>query len=118
ERFEPVLAPCRKHHAMAALRQLAREFDAKPGRRAGNQCDLLHETLALTILPGSRGGSPTGSASTCSIPLSTSPHKVYCPSRKVASSNTMKNWLLAESGSDVRAIDTAPRTCGTSENSD
>ena len=30
-----------------------------------------------TILPGSRGGSPFGSASTCSMPEVTSPHTVY-----------------------------------------
>src|SRR5258708_4883865 len=103
---------------MPATRKLARKFHAKPGRRAGNQRDFLHEAFALTIVPGLLGGPPTGSASTNSIPLSTWPHKVYWPSRKVASSNTMKNWLLAECGSDVRAIDTAPRTCGSVENSD
>ena len=34
-----------------------------------------------------------------------------------ASSKQMKNWLLALSGSDVRAIDAVPRTCGSRLNS-
>src|SRR5262245_48344328 len=55
-------------------------------------------TFMLTILPGARGGSPFGRASTCSMPEATSPHTVYWRSRKVASSKQMKNWLLAEFG--------------------
>src|SRR4029079_3813361 len=47
----------------------------------------------------------------------TSPHTVYWPSRKVASSKQMKNWLLAELGLDERALEHTPRTCGASENS-
>jgi hypothetical protein len=35
----------------------------------------------------------------------TSPQTVYWPSRKVASSRQMKNWLLALLGSEVRAIE-------------
>src|SRR4051794_35472556 len=101
---------------MTPLRQLACEFHAEPCRGAGHQRDLLHqlalETVALMILPGSRGGSPTGRASTYSIPLSTWPHTVYWPSRKPASPKQMKNWLLALSGLGVRAIDAVPRTCG------
>src|SRR5207302_9391084 len=110
-----------KPEPMAALRQLPREFDAETGRGAGDQRDFLHspafDTVAFMILPGSRGGSPTGSASTCSIPLSTSPHTVYCRSRNGESWVTMKNWLLALSGLCERAIETAPRLCGASENS-
>src|SRR6476660_7517830 len=116
---EPILAPRHEHQPVATLRQLARELDAKPGGRAGDERDLLQaqDTVALTILPGSRGGSPTGSASTYSIPLSTWPQTVYCPSRKPASPKQMKNWLLALFGSGVRAIDAVPRTCGSRLNS-
>ena len=71
----------------------------------------------LTILPGLAGGSPLGSASTCSMPSSTWPQTVYCLSRKVASSKTMKNWLLALCGLLARAIEQTPRTCGSSLNS-
>ena len=39
------------------------------------------------------------------MPSITWPHTVYWRSRKVASSKTMKNWLLALFGSLVRAID-------------
>ena len=46
-----------------------------------------------------------GSASTCSMPLSTWPQTVYCPSRNSALSKQMKNWLLALSGTWVRAIE-------------
>src|SRR3546814_18963531 len=46
------------------------------------------------ILPGSRGGSPVGSASICPMPDVTSPHTVYWPSRKPASSKQMKNCEL------------------------
>ena len=34
--LEPVLPPRREHEAMAALRQLPREFDSEPGGRAGD----------------------------------------------------------------------------------
>ncbi len=51
------------------------------------------------------------------MPSTTWPQTVYWLSRKVASSNTMKNWLLAEFGSGVRAIEQTPRTCGSLENS-
>ena len=74
-------------------------------------------TFIETILPGLRGGSPLGRASTLSIPSVTSPQTVYWPSRKRASSKQMKNWLLAELGSLVRAIEQAPRTCGSRLNS-
>ena len=40
----------------------------EPPREPGK---ILKATVALTILPGLSGGSPTGSASTCSMPLST-----------------------------------------------
>ena len=63
------------------------------------------------------GGSPLGSASTCSMPLSTWPHTVYCLSRKRASSRQMKNWLLALSGNWLRAIEHTPRVCGAALNS-
>src|SRR5262245_47852320 len=78
---------------------------------------VAHSAFALTILPGLRGGSPLGSASTFSMPDSTTPHTVYWRSRKRASSKQMKNWLLAEFGSLVRAIEQTPRTCGSLENS-
>src|SRR5213075_2325274 len=86
---------------------------------AGDERDFLQaqETVALMIFPGSRGGSPTGSASTCSMPLSTSPQTVYWRSRKFESAVTMKNWLLALSGSCERAIEATPRLCGALENS-
>ena len=55
-----------------------------------------------TILSGLAGGSPRVILSTFSMPWLTRPHTVYWPSRKVASSKQMKNWLSAESG-DWRA---------------
>jgi len=73
--------------------------------------------LDQQALPGARGGSPLGSASTNSMPDVTSPHTVYWRSRKRASSKQMKNWLLALFGALVRAIEQTPRTCGTSLNS-
>src|SRR5262249_26135592 len=76
-----------------------------------------HVALAETILPGLRGGSPLGSASTASMPDVTSPQTVYWLSRKRASPKQMKNWLLAEFGSLVRAIEQTPRTWGSAENS-
>src|SRR3546814_17023292 len=48
------------------------------------------EARAFSILPGSRGGSPVGSASICSLPAVTSPHTVYWPSRTPASSKKLK----------------------------
>src|SRR5207237_6145185 len=118
--LQPFLAPCGKHQGMAARGQLPSELDPKAGRSPGDQRDFLHaavETVALTILPGSRGGSPTGSASTYSMPLSTSPHTVYWRSRKGESWVTMKNWLLALSGFCARAIEATPRLCEALENS-
>src|SRR5690606_10645213 len=67
-------------------------------------------TLAETIESGLRGGSPLLMASTTSIPSTTLPYTVYWPFKKPASPKVMKNWLLAESGSLVRAIPTVPRT--------
>src|SRR5204863_2099932 len=114
-----LLAPGGEHQSVPALRQLARELDAETGRRAGDQRNLFQafDTVALTILPGSRGGSPVGSASTCSMPLSTSPQTVYCLSRKGESAVTMKNWLFALSAFCERAIEATPRLCEASENS-
>ena len=51
------------------------------------------------------------------MPSTTSPQTVYWLSRKVESSRQMKNWLLAEFGALVRAIEQTPRTCGSRENS-
>src|SRR5690348_18237322 len=68
--------------------------------------------VALTILSGSRTGSPRLILSTFSIPSTTLPHAVYWLSRKVASPKQMKNWLSPELGSPARAIDTVPRTWG------
>src|SRR5438128_1270654 len=70
-----------------------------------------------TILSGSFTGSPRLILSTFSMPSITLPHTVYFLSRKVASSNTMKNWLLALSGLCERAIEHTPRTCGSALNS-
>src|SRR3954453_21971961 len=106
---------------MPALRQLPGELDPESSRGAGDQRDFgpppAFDTVALMILPGSRGGSPTGSASTYSMPLSTSPQTVYWLSRKPASSKQMKNWLLALFGSEVLAIEAVPRPCGALLNS-
>src|SRR5271156_632683 len=73
--------------------------------------------VALTILSGSRTGSPRLILSTFSIPETTLPQTVYCRSRKCASPKQMKNCELAESGLDARAIDTVPRLCGSALNS-
>src|SRR6476646_12271965 len=59
--------------------------------------------VALTILSGSRTGSPRLILSTFSIPSTTLPHAVYWLSRKVASPKQMKNWLSPELGSPARA---------------
>src|SRR5205085_3814079 len=98
--IQPVLAPGNEHEPVAALRELPGELDSEPGGRTGDERDFVQpqDTVALTILPGSRGGSPTGSASTYSMPLSTSPQTVYWPSRKPASPKQMKNWLFDLSG--------------------
>ncbi|MNE83767.1 hypothetical protein D3C80_1806120 [compost metagenome] len=58
-----------------------------------------------------------GRASTCSMPSITSPQTVYWRSRKRASSKQMKNCELALFGSEVRAIEQTPRTCGSALNS-
>src|ERR1700733_10866555 len=55
--------------------------------------------------------------STCSIPSITRPHTVYLPSSHGPSSKQMKNWLFAESGLLLRAIEQVPRTCDSGENS-
>ena len=105
QRLEPVAAPGDQHQLLAARAALAREFGAEPRRRAGDERDgprhgrQCGRNEALTIFPGWRGGSPLGSASTCSMPSVTSPHTVYWPSRKPPSSKQMKNWLLALFGS-------------------
>src|SRR4051812_13181081 len=120
ERLHPVAAPRDERQLLAARRALAGEFGAEARRGAGDQGDLpRHQSRndALTIRPGSRGGSPLGRASTCSMPSSTSPQTVYWPSRKRESSKQMKNWLLALFGFCERAIDAVPRTCGSRENS-
>src|SRR5665213_1025111 len=77
----------------------------------------LYPTVIERILPGSRGGSPLGKASMWSMPAVTSPHRVYWLSRWGASARQMKNWLLAELGLPVRAMEQAPRRCGSCENS-
>src|SRR5206468_10846215 len=118
---QPFLAARGEHQSVPTLRQLPRELDPQARRSAGDQRDFLHSpalwTLALMIFPGSRGGSPTGSASTYSMPLSTSPQTVYCRSRNGESSVTMKNWLLALSGFCERGSDPTPRLCDAFENS-
>src|SRR6476659_883149 len=65
-----------------------------------------------TILSGLAGGSPRVILSTFSMPWLTRPHTLYWPSRKVASSKQMKNWLSAESVDWARAMETAPRAGG------
>src|SRR5476651_1960720 len=74
-------------------------------------------TRTLIILSGLAGGSPFLILSTNSMPDVTRPHTVYWPSRKFESFSTMKNWLRALLGSLVRAIETAPRVCGSLLNS-
>src|SRR5260370_15064208 len=74
-------------------------------------------TRTLIILSGGAATAPDPGApflilSTQSMPDTTLPHSVYWPSRKFESLKTMKNWLRALLGSEVRAIETAPRTCG------
>src|SRR5438552_945120 len=74
-------------------------------------------TFIDTILSGLAGGSPRSILSTHSMPFTTSPHTVYCPSRKPPSANMMKNWLLAELGSCALAMPTVPRAKWALENS-
>ena len=70
---------------LAALNALPGELDPEAGGSAGDQrrgtgvhsAQLAGLISAFTILPGLAGGSPFGSASTCSMPLSTSPQTVY-----------------------------------------
>src|SRR5580704_13800985 len=73
--------------------------------------------VALTILSGSRTGSPRLILSTFSMPETTLPQTVYFRSRNPASPKQMKNCELAESGSLARAIEAVPRTCGSALNS-
>src|SRR5215467_5174667 len=54
--------------------------------------------VALTILSGSRTGSPRLILSTFSMPDTTLPQTVYWRLRKGASAKQMKNCELAESG--------------------
>ncbi len=69
--------------------------------------------FAETILPGLRGGSPLGSASTASMPsIDLAPHRVLGDRGSDASSRQMKNWLLAVFGVRSAAIEHMPRTCG------
>src|ERR1700730_7466259 len=76
---------------------------------------------AVTMLSGSRTGSPRLVFSTVFLaalhsPL-TLPQTVYSPSSHFESSKQMKNWLSPESGLWDRAIETVPRTCFSLENS-
>ena len=81
QRLEPVLAPGDEDQLVAALPALPGEMSAEPRRGAGDERDPPRHRQgrreALTILPGSLGGSPFGSASTCSMPSVTSPQTVY-----------------------------------------
>src|SRR5690606_19328 len=122
EQDTPLSPPGERHESLPTLPASQRREGIAGSRPPLPQPSLLkgegfQPTVALTILPGSRGGSPLGSASTYSMPLITSPQTVYCRSRKRASSKQMKNWLLALSGTCVRAIEQVPRTCGASLNS-
>src|SRR5437588_6261683 len=72
---------------------------------------------ALTILSGSRTGSPRLILSTFSMPDVTLPQTVYCLSRNRASVKQMKNCEFAESGLWARAMETVPRVCGSELNS-
>src|SRR5882672_1028808 len=72
-------------------------------------------TTACWIVCGSLGLSAPlrGTAailSTVSMPLTTSPNALYCPSRPVFLPCMMKNLHEAELGSLVRAIESTPRT--------
>src|SRR5262249_19133497 len=66
-------------------------------------------TCILMILSGLEGGSPGLILSTASMPSITWPQIVYLPSRNGAGAKSMKNWLLALSGSLDRAAPTVPR---------
>src|SRR3954467_6538210 len=72
---------------------------------------------ALTILSGSRTGSPRLILSTFSMPEVTLPHTVYWLFRNEALSKQMKNWLSPESGLAAPAIEVVPPTCGSLLNS-
>ena len=62
---EPLPPPRHQHQPLALGRQLPRELGAETGRGAGDQRHGRHQaTVALRILPGLAGGSPTGKAST------------------------------------------------------
>src|SRR5262249_21927801 len=74
-------------------------------------------TCTLAILSGFSTGSPRLILSTTFMPDTTSPITVYWPLSPDASLNMMKNWLLAELGSPLRAMPTMPRLNGTCENS-
>src|SRR6202008_5078829 len=68
-------------------------------------------TRTLIILSGGGATAPEPGApflilSTQSMPDVTLPQTLYWPSRKFESLKTMKNWLRAELGSLVRAIET------------
>src|SRR3546814_935371 len=83
--------PVKEHHPAATKAQAPKS--RCPSSKEEGVGD--YATVAFTILPGSRGGSPLGSASTLSMPSITSPQTVYWLSRKRASSKQMKNWLFA-----------------------
>src|SRR5688572_22319810 len=73
--------------------------------------------LARTIRVGCAGGSPTAIWSTAAIPSTTRPKALYLWSSLNVGPSMMKNWLLAELGTSVRAIDVTPRRWGKSLNS-
>ena len=65
---------------------------------------ILSGLLTEPLLP-----EPFLSWSTKSMPETTWPQIVYCPSRNGAGAKQMKNWLLAVFGLCVRAAPTVPR---------
>src|SRR5690606_34444801 len=67
----------------------------------------LSEPMEARIMrEGLAGGSPRSIASTYCMPLTTRPNTVYLLSSVRRGTNMMKNWLLAVSGSLVRAAET------------
>src|SRR5262249_34164782 len=78
-----------------------------PLTSAATDRDVILSGSVTVPLPG----APRLILSTCSMPTITSPHTVYWPSRKLAFSKQMKNWLSALLGSWARAIEQVPRTC-------
>src|SRR5690606_34743000 len=87
------------------------------GHRCYPSCLYYWESAAI-LTSIMRSGSSTAPfmaslpflmLSTNSIPDSTSPTIVYCPSSEGAGANMMKNCELAEFGSWARAIPTVPR---------